>query len=223
MADDNGATLDIDFVKRGGHVPVILQDEDSGKIIKVAYANKAAVRKAIQNELPICFNVRDGKEFTVENFTLYEIRVDCDQDALVYLGTDISDRLDFTPLQQPDHIEFSRFPNGFVPTIAQEYGTGDVLMLGYANEEALKKAMDVEKATFWSTSRDELWTKGDTSGDSLEIKNISTDSLFSVILYEVVMAGKGACHTKDSEGNTRKSCFYRRIVGNQLQFLDERQ
>jgi len=237
MSDDNVRALnqpyDIDFQKRGGLVPVILQDADSGQIIKVAYANKAAVRKTIQEKQPICFNVRDNKEFRVKDFTLYELRIDCDQDALVYLGMsdddrldlslDISDRLDFTPVHRPDDISFSDFQNGLVPAIAQEYGTGDVLMLGYANAEALKKAMAVEKATFWSTSRDELWTKGDTSGDFLRIKSISRDSHGSVILYEVDMAGTGSCHTKDSAGNTRKSCFYRRIDGDHMQFLDGQQ
>jgi len=227
MSDDNVRALnqpyDIDFQKRGGLVPVILQDEDSGQIIKVAYANKAAVRKAIDEEQPICSNVRDGKEFRVEDFTLYEVRVDCDQDALVYLGMDISDRLDFTPVHRPDDISFSDFQNGLVPAIAQEYDTGHVLMLGYANEVALATALEKGKATFWSTSRDELWTKGDTSGDFLEIKSISRDSHGSVILYEVGMAGTGSCHTKDSKGNTRKSCFYRHIVGGQMQFLPGQQ
>jgi len=229
MADDNVRALnqpyDIDFQKRGGLVPVILQDEDSGQIREVAYMNKEAVRKTLCEKLPICYcyDVSGDKVVTVENFVLDEVRIDCDQDALLCLGMSDDDRLDFKPLQQSDHISFSDFQNGLVPTIAQEYSTGDVLMLGYANAEALEKSKDVGKATFWSTKRDELWTKGDTSGDFLEIKSISIDSHSSVILYEVGMAGTGSCHTKDSKGNTRKSCFYRHIVGGKMQFLPEQQ
>ena len=223
MSDDNVTTLnqpyDIDFQKRGGLVPVILQDEDSGKIIEVAYVNNDAFRKTIQEKQPICYcyDVSGEKVVTVEDFVIDEVRVDCDQDALLYLGMSKLNRLDFQPLQQSDHINFCQ--EGLVPAIAQEDGTEDVLMLGYANAEALEKSMDVGKATFWSTSRDELWTKGDTSGDFLKIKSISANSPGSVILYEVVMAGTGACHTKNSAGRTRKSCFYRQVVRDQLQFL----
>ena len=217
--------LEINFLKRGGYVPVILQDADSGQIREVAYANNVAVRKAIHEKLPIIYNARLKKEVKVDDFLLDDILVDCDQDALIYLGASIHalNQLDFEPLQQLDDISFSDFQNGLVPAIAQEYDTGHVLMLGYANEVALATALEKEKATFWSTSRDELWTKGDTSGDFLEIKSISRDSHGSVILYEVDMAGTGSCHTKDSKGNTRKSCFYRHIVGGQMQFLPGQQ
>jgi len=208
--------LEINFLKRGGYVPVILQDADSGQIRDVVYANNFAVRKTIHDKRPI-YSGPDGKECVVDDFILDNILVDCDQDALIYLGMSVSDRLDFKPLQQSDHINFGQ--DGLVPAIAQEYGTGNVLMLGYANAEALEKSRDDGKATFWSTSRDELWTKGNISGDFLKIKSISANSPGSVILYEVVMAGKGACHTKNSAGRTRKSCFYRRIVRDRLQFL----
>ena len=223
MSDDNVTTLnqpyDIDFQKRGGLVPVILQDEDSGKIIEVAYVNNDAFRKTIQEKQPICYcyDVSGEKVVTVEDFVIDEVRVDCDQDALLYLGMSKLNRLDFQPLQQSDHINFCQ--EGLVLTIAQEDGTGDVLMLGYANAEALEKSMNVGKAMFWNRLKGEVLPKGETSGDFLEIKSISRDPHGSVILYEVGMAGTGSCHTKDSAGNTRKSCFYRRIFGKQMQFL----
>jgi len=212
---------DIDFQKRGGLVPVILQDADSGKIIEIAYANNIAVRKAIHEKLPIIYNARLEKEVKVDDFILDNILVDCDQDALIYLGASIHalNQLDFEPLQQSDHIDFSHFQNGLVPAIAQEYRSGHVLMLGYANEQALATTLEKGKATFWSTKRDELWIKGDTSGDVLEIKSISRNSHGSVIVYEVAMAGSGSCHTEDSVGRARKSCFYRRIIRDRLQFL----
>ena len=59
-----------------------------------------------------------------------------------------------------------------LPAVAQDIKTGDVLILGYVNELALKKAQETGMATFWSTSRNELWIKGKTSGDFLKIKEI---------------------------------------------------
>ena len=67
-------------------------------------------------------------------------------------------------------------------------------------------------ATFWSTSRNELWTKGETSGDFLKIIEILTDCDQDALVYRVEPQGAGACHTKDREkGVARKSCFYRRL------------
>ncbi|KXX67219.1 phosphoribosyl-AMP cyclohydrolase [Flammeovirga sp. SJP92] len=117
-------------------------------------------------------------------------------------------------------IQFEK-RGGFVPVIVQEVENMEILMQGWANELALQKTIELGKATFWSTSRDELWTKGLTSGDYLEIVEILTDCDQDVLLYKVKMMGKGACHTKNSEGTTRKSCFYRKIEDGQLTNLDQ--
>ncbi len=67
-------------------------------------------------------------------------------------------------------------------------------------------------ATFWSTSRNELWTKGATSGDFLKIIDIYLDCDQDAIVYRVEPQGQGACHTKDPETDAaRKSCFYRKV------------
>jgi phosphoribosyl-AMP cyclohydrolase len=67
-------------------------------------------------------------------------------------------------------------------------------------------------ATFWSTSRNELWTKGATSGDFLKIIDIYVDCDQDAIVYRVEPQGQGACHTKDPATNVaRKSCFYRKV------------
>jgi len=112
---------------------------------------------------------------------------------------------------------------GLLPVVVQEHATGTVLMQGYANQEALDKTISSGFATFWSTSRQALWTKGETSGDRLKIKAILTDCDQDALLYRVELMGEGACHTKNDAGKARKSCFYRQIDlhTRQLTFQDK--
>lgn len=98
-----------------------------------------------------------------------------------------------------------------IPAIAQDHETGEVLIVGYANELALKTSKIEGMATFWSTSRNELWIKGKTSGDFLEIIEIRVNCEQNSILYMVKPRGKGACHTKDENGVPRQSCYYRKV------------
>ncbi|WKN40884.1 phosphoribosyl-AMP cyclohydrolase [Tunicatimonas pelagia] len=100
---------------------------------------------------------------------------------------------------------------GLLPVVVQEKYSGEVLMIGYANQEALQHSIKTRYATFWSTSRQELWTKGQTSGDRLRISDIRVDCDQDALLYQVVLEGEGVCHTKTNEGQTRKACFYRKI------------
>lgn len=99
--------------------------------------------------------------------------------------------------------------NGLLPAIAQDAASGQILMLGYVNKEALEITIKTRLATFYSTSRKEIWTKGLTTGDQLKVLNIFTDCDQDAIIYQVEMMGKGACHTKNKDQKTRKSCFYR--------------
>lgn len=94
--------------------------------------------------------------------------------------------------------------NGLVPAIVQDVRTKEVLMLGYMNEESLKKTLETKLATYWSRSRNELWTKGETSGHYQHVKNIYVDCDEDTLLLEVEQDG-AACHT----GN--RSCFYRKL------------
>ncbi len=108
-------------------------------------------------------------------------------------------------------IDFDK-RDGFVPAIVQEISDGHILMQAYVNEAALKKTLSSGMATFWSTSRDELWTKGETSGDFLKIIEILTDCDQDALIYRVERQGSGACHTRDPNSNSpRRSCFYRRL------------
>jgi phosphoribosyl-AMP cyclohydrolase len=98
---------------------------------------------------------------------------------------------------------------GLIPCVAQDIANGDILMLGYVNQDAIDKTIELKKATFWSTSRNELWTKGLTSGDVLELVEILIDCDQDAIIYKVKPLGSGACHTSNEHGKARRSCFYR--------------
>ena len=111
-----------------------------------------------------------------------------------------------------------------IPAVAQDVETGEVLIVGYANALALETARRERMATFWSTSRNELWTKGKTSGDYLEIVEIRVNCEQNSVLYRVRLKGKGSCHTRGSDGNARLGCYYRRITEKgELEFFEGRQ
>ena len=74
-------------------------------------------------------------------------------------------------------------------------------------------------ATFWSTSRNEFWIKGATSGDYLEIVDIRVNCEQNSLLYRVRLKGKGACHIQDGNGVSRHGCYYRRIESGGLNFV----
>ena len=84
--------------------------------------------------------------------------------------------------------------NGLIPAIVQDYRTQKVLMLGFMNEEAYNKTLDTKLATFFSRSRNELWTKGETSGNYLHVKEINVDCDNDTILLKANPAGP-VCHT----------------------------
>ena len=98
-----------------------------------------------------------------------------------------------------------------MPAVAQDARTGEVLIVGYANRRALEEARTSGMATFWSTSRGELWIKGKSSGDFLRIEEIRVNCEQNSLLYRVIPQGKGACHTKTSRGEARSGCYYRRL------------
>ncbi|MFW6006765.1 MAG: bifunctional phosphoribosyl-AMP cyclohydrolase/phosphoribosyl-ATP diphosphatase HisIE [Bacillota bacterium] len=106
---------------------------------------------------------------------------------------------------------------GLIPAVLQDVNTREVLMLAYMNKESLKKTIETGKACFWSRSRQELWLKGDTSGNYQLVKDIHIDCDQDTLLVMVEPEGP-ACHTG------RKSCFYRDITGeeiNQENFLEK--
>lgn len=97
---------------------------------------------------------------------------------------------------------------GLIPAIVQDYYTREVLILAYMNEESLEKTLKSNLATFWSRSRNKLWTKGETSGNFLTVVTIKYDCDSDALLLEVIPKGP-ACHT----GHI--SCFYRDLYVNE--------
>ncbi|MFH1086334.1 MAG: phosphoribosyl-AMP cyclohydrolase [Chloroflexota bacterium] len=104
-----------------------------------------------------------------------------------------------------------------LPVAVQDADTGEVLIIAYANREALDYTLAHRVAAFWSTSRDELWVKGATSGDVLAVVEVRVNCEQNSLLYRVRPQGRGACHTKTPDGATRKSCYYRRMVDGKLE------
>lgn len=101
--------------------------------------------------------------------------------------------------------------NELLPVAVQDEESKEVLMLAYATVEALKESFLRGVAVFYSTSRKNLWVKGETSGDFLELVEVRTNCYANSLLYIVRLRGKGMCHTRDENGQSRYGCYYRRL------------
>ena len=99
-------------------------------------------------------------------------------------------------------LDFSKIPGDLIPVITQDHLTNEVLMLAFANKEAIQKSLETGLMHYYSRSRQKLWQKGETSGNFQEIKELITDCDYDSILVLVKQTG-AACH----EGYY--SCFYR--------------
>lgn len=99
--------------------------------------------------------------------------------------------------------------SGLVPVIAQEVGSGDVLMFAWMNREALAKTVALGEAVYWSRSRKKLWHKGEESGHVQKVHEIRLDCDEDVVLLRVEQAGSIACHTG------RHSCFFQKFEGSE--------
>ena len=110
-----------------------------------------------------------------------------------------------TPIDATDEqLALVRFDDaGLVPAIVQEEGTGAVLMMAWMNAETLRMSLEEGRTVFWSRSRQEVWRKGDTSGDRQFVRRAFYDCDGDVLLFVVEQEGRGACHTGE------RSCFYR--------------
>lgn len=93
-----------------------------------------------------------------------------------------------------------------IPAIAQDWKTGEVLMLAYMNDEAMARTLETGKAHYWSRSRKRLWLKGESSGHFQLVREVRTDCDQDAVLLLVEQVG-GACHTG------YRSCFYRTLDG----------
>jgi len=106
-------------------------------------------------------------------------------------------------------IDFEK-SNGIIPVIAQDFNSGDVLMLAYMNEEAFSLTQSTGYAHYWSRSKKRIWKKGESSGHLQIVKQIYLDCDSDTILLKIIQIGEAACH----EGY--KSCFFRMINGDDV-------
>jgi len=95
--------------------------------------------------------------------------------------------------------------NGLIPVVVQDANTKEMLMLAYANREAVELTFKTKKGTYWSRSRNELWVKGETSGHTQKIISVSTDCDYDALLYIVDQTG-AVCHTGE------KTCFFNKML-----------
>ena len=93
-----------------------------------------------------------------------------------------------------------RSAEGLVPAVVQQHDTGEVLMLGWMDDEALARTLDTRRATYWSRSRQEYWVKGETSGHRQHVREVRLDCDGDTLLIKVDQEG-AACHTGD------RTCF----------------
>lgn len=107
-----------------------------------------------------------------------------------------------------------------IPVVLQNADDGEVLFVGYANALALRETLATRRAVLWSTSRNELWRKGETSGDVLDLVEVRVNCEQNSLLYRVRPRAGGVCHTRDASGQSRRGCYYRRLdaAGATLEF-----
>lgn len=140
-----------------------------------------------------------------------------------------------TPMSKPNDLEegtaqrldfdkigsIGRSGHQVLPVVLQEADSGDVLFVGYANETALRMTLELRSAVLYSTSREEIWHKGATSGDTLSLVDVRVNCEQNSLLYRVRRDGRGACHTLKEDGSTRSGCYYRIVASeNELLFVE---
>lgn len=123
------------------------------------------------------------------------------------LEAGLSARLEFGKVQAA-----ARSSEPLLPVVLQHADTQAVLFIGYANRQALDESLSSRRAVLWSTSRDELWRKGATSGDWLDLVAVRVNCEQNSLLYIVRPQTGSACHTHDEAGHARKTCYYRQLL-----------
>ena len=99
---------------------------------------------------------------------------------------------------------------GIVPVAIQNADTGEVILVAYTNELAFRKSLETRSLVLWSTSRNELWEKGRTSGETFDLVEVRVNCEQNSLLYRVRPRRGGICHTKNRKGEPR-NCFYRKL------------
>jgi phosphoribosyl-AMP cyclohydrolase len=115
------------------------------------------------------------------------------------------------PSRSPSELDpaiaarLKRDPGGLVAAVVQQHDTGEVLMVGWMDDEALHRTLSTGRATYWSRSRQEYWVKGETSGHAQHVKSVALDCDGDAVLVRVDQVG-AACHTGE------RSCFDRDVL-----------
>lgn len=112
-------------------------------------------------------------------------------------------------------LDFKKSPDGLIPAIAQDWQTGEVLMLAYINEQSWHHTLATGHATYWSRSRSKLWEKGMESGNVQNIKEIYVDCDNDTVIFKVEQIGGAACHTGF------RTCFFRKLEGQDLKTIGQ--
>ena len=113
-------------------------------------------------------------------------------------------------------LDFQKSAEGLLPVIAQDYLSGDVLMLAYINEEAWNKTLETGLAHYWSRSRNQIWLKGESSGYVQDIKEILVDCEADSVIYKVDQRGGAACH------RGFPTCFHQKLNDDGLEIVETR-
>jgi len=119
-------------------------------------------------------------------------------------GTTLS--IDFTKL-----TKIGQKQQNVIPVAVQNVDTKEVILIAYVNEQALRVSLETKTAVFWSTSRNELWEKGKTSGETFELLEAFVNCEQNSLVYKVRPRRGNICHTKNKAGEPR-NCYYRRIT-----------
>ena len=99
---------------------------------------------------------------------------------------------------------------GIVPVAVQNADTNEVILVAYTNELAFRKSLETRSLVLWSTSRNELWEKGKTSGETFDLLEVRVNCEQNSLLYRVRPRRGGICHTKNKKGEPR-NCYYRKL------------
>ncbi len=105
-----------------------------------------------------------------------------------------------------------------LPVVLQDHTTGEVLFVGFTDEAGLVESQELGEVVLFSTSRQERWHKGATSGDTLRLVEARVNCEQNSLLYLVERTTGGACHSVGADGRHRPRCYYRRIAGGELRF-----
>jgi phosphoribosyl-AMP cyclohydrolase len=110
-----------------------------------------------------------------------------------------------------------KYSGDLIPAVIQDRKSGKVLMLGYMNADAIVKTLETGFVTFFSRSRQKLWTKGETSGHRLKVREIRVDCDHDALLIQADLTGPGCCHMG------YKSCFFRKLSSKGEEIILERE